>query len=161
MKVAQVQRDEFTANPLRDFPAYVIICNLAVRAIFPSKKIATPEPQRETAPAPIVEATSSSPTQAPAQLTTIDPQIQALVEQEIERMNTEWSPCAAIILVLDPHTGNVLAAAYRGGTEATAQLAAVRPMVAGSTTCTTRPNVSVVTVVEDWSPSSLQMIDTT
>lgn len=48
-------------------------------------------------------------------------------------MDKEWGPCAAIILVLDPRSGEVLAAGYRGGTETTAQLAAVRPMVPGST----------------------------
>jgi beta-lactamase regulating signal transducer with metallopeptidase domain len=88
---------------------------------------ATPEPE-----------TTQPVAQAPApkhvdETTTIDPQIQAIVDDEIERMNKEWSPCAAIVLVLDPSTGNVLAVGYRGGTESTAQLAAVRPMVPGST----------------------------
>jgi cell division protein FtsI (penicillin-binding protein 3) len=92
---------------------------------------ATTEP--ETAAVPAVESPSPAPSQAPAQASTIDAQVQAIVEEEIERMNTEWSPCAAIVLVLDPRTGNVLAAGYRGGTEANAQLAAVRPIVAGST----------------------------
>jgi hypothetical protein len=91
--------------------------------------VACATPDRETVSAPPVEP--SSPAQA--QATTIDPQIQAIVEEEIERMNKEWSPCAAIVLVLDPHTGSVLAAGYRGGTEAAAQLAAARPMVPGST----------------------------
>lgn len=88
--------------------------------------VACATPEQETAPAP------TAPAKADA-TTTIDPQIQAIVEEEIERMNTEWSPCAAIVLVLDPHTGSVVAAAYRGGTESTAQLAAVRPMTPGST----------------------------
>lgn len=65
--------------------------------------------------------------------TTIDPAIQAIVDDEIDRMTKDWAPCAAIVLVLDPTTGNVLAAGHRGGTESTAQLAAVRPMVPGST----------------------------
>jgi beta-lactamase regulating signal transducer with metallopeptidase domain len=94
---------------------------------------ATPERDREAAPAPPAETTSPTPSQPSAQAGTIDPAVQAIVEDEIERMNKEWSPCAAIVLVLDPHTGDVLAAGYRGGTEKTAQLAAVRPMVPGST----------------------------
>jgi beta-lactamase regulating signal transducer with metallopeptidase domain len=91
---------------------------------------ATPEP--ETAPAAPIEApVTSAP--APAQGSTIDPQIQRVVDEEIDRMTKEWAPCAAIVLVLDPQTGAVLAAGHRGGTEATAQLAAARPMVPGST----------------------------
>jgi beta-lactamase regulating signal transducer with metallopeptidase domain len=89
---------------------------------------ATPEREAAPAPSPVEEA---RPPQA--QTATIDPEVQAIVDEEIDRMNKEWSPCAAIVLVLDPHTGAVLAAGNRGGTEANAQLAAVRPMVAGST----------------------------
>jgi beta-lactamase regulating signal transducer with metallopeptidase domain len=88
---------------------------------------ATPEPQTAQ---PVAEA--PAPKHAD-DATTIDPQIQAVVDDEIERMNKEWAPCAAIVLVLDPQTGNVLAAGYRGGTESTAQLAAIRPIVPGST----------------------------
>lgn len=100
--------------------------------------VACATPERETAPAPAaetsnVEAPGPTPTRAPARASTIDPQIQAIVEEEIERMNAEWSPSAAIVVVLDPRTGNVLAAGHRGGTESTAQLAAVRPIVPGST----------------------------
>ena len=98
---------------------------LAVAAL-----VACATPERETAPIPPLQSPSPAPTVAGA---TIDPRVQAIVEEEIERMNAEWSPCAAIVLVLDPRTGSVLAAGYRGGTETTAELAAVRPMVAGST----------------------------
>jgi cell division protein FtsI (penicillin-binding protein 3) len=97
--------------------------------------VACATPERETAPTPAepshAEETKPAPASAPP--ATIDPQVQAIVDDEIERMNKEWAPCAAIVLVLDPRTGHVLAAGYRGGTESTAQLAAVRPMVAGST----------------------------
>ncbi|HEX5060998.1 MAG TPA: penicillin-binding transpeptidase domain-containing protein [Kofleriaceae bacterium] len=117
-----------TRTPLGRARFALLGAGLALAAL-----VACATPDRETAPAPPVETTSPAPTQAPAPSTTIDPRVQAVVEDEIERMNTEWSPCAAIVLVLDPHTGNVLAAGYRGGTETTAQLAAVRPMVAGST----------------------------
>ncbi len=68
-----------------------------------------------------------------AQAQTLDPAAQRIVEEEIDRMNKEWSPCAAIILVLDPRTGHVVAAAHRGGTESTVELAAARPLAAGST----------------------------
>lgn len=93
--------------------------------------VACATPERETTQPPPVEEAPAAPKQADA--ATIDPKIQAIVEDEIERMNREWSPCAAVVLVLDPRTGNVLAAGYRGGTESTAELAAVRPIVTGST----------------------------
>ena len=93
-----------------------------------------PAPQTEqAAPSTAPIAGAPKPTASASAATTIDPQVQAIADDEIERMNKEWSPCAAIVLVLDPHTGHVLAAAHRGGTESTDQLAAVRPMVAGST----------------------------
>ncbi|HTL34281.1 MAG TPA: penicillin-binding transpeptidase domain-containing protein [Kofleriaceae bacterium] len=95
--------------------------------------VACATPDRETAAVPAVETPSPTPSQAPAQAATIDPHIQAIADDEIERMNTEWAPCAAIIVVLDPNTGNILAASYRGGNEPNAQHAAIRPMVAGST----------------------------
>ena len=103
---------------------------LAAGGLIVAALVACATPEREVS-APVDEP--AAPAQVVPQAATIDPQIQAIVEDEIERMNTEWAPCAAIVVVLDPHTGNVLAAGYRGGTEATAQLAAVRPMTAGST----------------------------
>jgi beta-lactamase regulating signal transducer with metallopeptidase domain len=90
---------------------------------------ATPEPETSQP----VAAPSSPAAKHADEATTVDPQIQAIVDDEVERLNKDWAPCAAIVLVLDPQTGHVLAAAYRGGTESTAQLAAVRPMVPGST----------------------------
>lgn len=84
--------------------------------------VACATPERDVAP-------SSSPqTAKPA-----ENGIQSIVEEEIERMYAEWGPCAAIVLVLDPQTGQVVAAAHRGGTETSARDAAVRPIVPGST----------------------------
>ena len=64
---------------------------------------------------------------------TIDPAVQAIVDQETERLAADWGPCAAVVVVMDPATGNVLAISHSGGTEATAQLAGERPIVPGST----------------------------
>jgi cell division protein FtsI (penicillin-binding protein 3) len=83
---------------------------------------ATPEP----------EAAPAAPTES-AHGATIDPRIQRIADEELDRMTKEWTPCASIVLVLDPQTGAVLAASHRGGTEPNAQLAANRPMVPGST----------------------------
>ncbi len=113
--------------------AGVAVAALVACATPAREESSPPAVEVSTAAAPAGEVTAPAPTQAPAQAATIDPQVQAIVEQEIERMYAEWGPCAAVVLVLDPRTGEVLAAGYRGGTEATAQLAAIRPMVPGST----------------------------
>jgi beta-lactamase regulating signal transducer with metallopeptidase domain len=87
--------------------------------------VACATPERDEAPAPVAIG-------APAQAT-IDPAVQRIVEDELETMTKDWAPCASIVLVLDPHTGAVVGAGYRGGTETTAQLAAARPIIPGST----------------------------
>ncbi|MFN0249769.1 MAG: penicillin-binding transpeptidase domain-containing protein [Kofleriaceae bacterium] len=80
-----------------------------------------------------ITTTATTGTTATTTATTIDPAIQTIVDEEIDRLELDWGPCVAMILVLDPANGHVLAASHRGGTEATAQLAAVRPMFPGST----------------------------
>lgn len=79
-------------------------------------------------------APRSTPTTTTTTTTsTIDPAIQAIIDEEADKLELDWGPCVAMILVLDPANGHVLAASHRGGTEATAELAAVRPMFPGST----------------------------
>jgi beta-lactamase regulating signal transducer with metallopeptidase domain len=85
---------------------------------------------------PVVTTTTATTATAPtttATATTIDPGIQAIVDEEADRLELDWGPRTAIVLVLDPHTGHVLAASHRDGTDATARLAAERPIVPGST----------------------------
>ena len=94
--------------------------------------VACATPERDEPPAPLGPPVAI-PFQPTAPAATIDPAIQRIVEDEIETMNKDWAPCAAIVLVLDPHTGAVVGAGYRGGTETSAQLAANRPIVPGST----------------------------
>lgn len=65
--------------------------------------------------------------------TTLSTRIQRIVDEELDRMTDEWSPSTALVLVLEPETGTVLAAAHRGGVESSAETAADRPMVLGST----------------------------
>jgi cell division protein FtsI (penicillin-binding protein 3) len=84
---------------------------------------------RRTPATTATTATTTTTTTA----STIDPAIQTIVDEEIDRLELDWGPCVAMILVLDPANGHILAASHRGGTEATAQLAAVRPMFPGST----------------------------
>jgi cell division protein FtsI (penicillin-binding protein 3) len=95
--------------------------------------VACATPERDEAPAPASAPPVTVPFQTAAPAATIDPAVQRIVEDELETMNQDWAPCAAIVLVLDPHTGAVVGAGYRGGTETSAQLAAVRPIVPGST----------------------------
>jgi cell division protein FtsI/penicillin-binding protein 2 len=46
-------------------------------------------------------------------LTTIDRRIQAIVEEEVELLVAAWQPKGVACVVVDPHTGNVLAIASR------------------------------------------------
>ncbi|HEX3343645.1 MAG TPA: penicillin-binding transpeptidase domain-containing protein [Polyangiaceae bacterium] len=72
-----------------------------------------------TSAAPVktdVAGPSPSPVAAPAPATagsTLDPRTQAIAEEELDRMLTEWKGAAGAILVLDPSTGEVLADAGR------------------------------------------------
>ena len=116
--------------PHRRTPLGRAVCSAWIAAtVALAALVACATPEREPPPEQAIE---SAPAKTPHG-STIDPHVQAIVEQEIDRMHARWAPCAAIVLVLDPHTGQVLAAAHRGGTESTAQLAAARPIVPGST----------------------------
>lgn len=63
----------------------------------------------------------------------VDKNAQAIADQELERMTKDWAPTTAIVLVMDPHTGTVIAASSRGGSETSAAAAAARPITVGST----------------------------
>lgn len=55
---------------------------------------------------------------------TIDPALQAIAEEETDRVVDEWKPRAAVVIVLEPATGNILAMTSRsadGKTEVAAQ----------------------------------------
>ena len=110
-------------SSLRRTRVVVIGAGLALAAFV---ACATPDP--EPAPAPGAPA---APAETPVG-TTIDLRIQKIADEELDRMTKEWAPCAAIVLVLDPQTGAVVAASHSGGTEPTAQLAASRPITPGS-----------------------------
>jgi len=110
-----------TRSSLRRTRVVVIGAGLALAAFV---ACATPDPE----PAP---AAPAAPAETPVG-TTIDLRIQKIADEELDRMTKEWAPCAAIVLVLDPQTGAVVAASHSGGTEPTAQLAASRPITPGS-----------------------------
>lgn len=63
---------------------------------------------------------------------TLDPALQAIAEEETDRMTAEWKPRAAVVIVLDPQTGNVLAMTSRSA-DVTAEVASQRTYVPGST----------------------------
>lgn len=69
----------------------------------------------------------------PAATAPLDKTAQAIADQELDRMTKDWSPTRAIVLVMDPHTGTVVAASSRGGGETSAAAAATRPIIIGST----------------------------
>jgi beta-lactamase regulating signal transducer with metallopeptidase domain len=73
-------------------------------------------------------AGSASPTAE----STLDPRLQTIADQELERAMREWSPAAGVVLVLDPSTGEILAdAGRREG--APADVAAGSALLTGST----------------------------
>ena len=57
-----------------------------------------------------VSAVLAAPVQADS---TIDPRIQTIAEEELDRVVAEWQPIAGAIVVLDPSTGEILANAGR------------------------------------------------
>jgi cell division protein FtsI (penicillin-binding protein 3) len=124
----------------------------AISSIAIAMLVACASPDREPPAIPDAGArrapittTATTATTTTTTATTIDPAIQTIVDEEIDRLELDWGPCVAMILVLDPANGHILAASHRGGTEATAQLAAVRPMFPGSTI---KPLVIAAALVE-------------
>ena len=68
---------------------------------------------------------------APSELT-IDPALQAIAEEETDRMAAEWKPRAAAVIVLDPATGAVLAMTSRASDTRT-EVGTQRAFYPGST----------------------------
>jgi beta-lactamase regulating signal transducer with metallopeptidase domain len=63
---------------------------------------------------------------------TLDPSLQAIAEDETDRLVAEWKTRAAVVIVLDPQSGSVLALTSRAA-DATTEIAAQRAYVPGST----------------------------
>ena len=96
---------------------------------------ATPEaPPAETAGRPprpaVVEG--RGPAALPAASATLEPRLQQIADEELDRTVAEWQPAAGVIVVLDPATGEILAQAGRAG-GAPADVAAGRAYLTGST----------------------------
>ena len=72
------------------------------------------------------------PPAQPSASSTIDPALQKIADEQLDRTVAEWAPAAATILVLDPTTGAILANAGRMG-GAPADVASGRAYVSGST----------------------------
>lgn len=78
----------------------------------------TPKPAASAAspatPAALPIATSAASTGAASDgASTIDPRVQAIAEDELDRMMGEWRGAAGVVLVLDPATGEIVANAGR------------------------------------------------
>jgi beta-lactamase regulating signal transducer with metallopeptidase domain len=102
--------------------ALVLLVACATPASAPSVAVASPATPQPS-PAPSAPAASGS---------TIDPRIQAVAEQELDRLVREWTPAAAAILVLDPASGEIVANAGRAH-GAPADVAIANAYVTGST----------------------------
>jgi len=102
---------------------------------------ATPEASApaQSTPAPPTPAPSTPTASAPAGTSaygaagaTIDPRLQGIADEELDRAVAEWQPAAGVIVVLDPATGAILAnAGWTGG--AHADVAVTRAYLTGST----------------------------
>src|ERR1700754_2681330 len=64
---------------------------------------------------------------------TIDARIQRIADEEADRVAKEWGAPRAVIVVIDPKTGAVLASAGRDGDRRDPSLASTRAWVTGST----------------------------
>jgi beta-lactamase regulating signal transducer with metallopeptidase domain len=92
---------------------------------------ATPEaPAR--APAAVAVAAPQGTAGAAASGSTIDPRLQRIADEELDRAVAAWHATAGVIVVLDPETGAILANAGRAGGGA-ADVGVGRAYVTGST----------------------------
>jgi beta-lactamase regulating signal transducer with metallopeptidase domain len=86
-----------------------------------------------TAPSALVQRRGGAPLDAIARAElTLDPALQAIAEDETDRLIAEWKARAAVVIVLDPQSGSVLALTSRAA-DATTEIAAQRAYVPGST----------------------------
>ena len=76
---------------------------------------------------------SADPGQVQASTSTLVPSVQTIAREEIDRAVTEWAPAAAVVVVLDPQTGAVLAMEGRDHGRDDPSLASQRAYVTGST----------------------------
>ena len=77
-------------------------------------------------------AVPAPPIAVPGAASTLDPRLQQIADEELDRTVAEWQPSAGVILVLDPATGEILANAGRAG-GARADVALGRTFITGST----------------------------
>ena len=110
-RVAAIVSTERARRPLSGAGAALLLAGsattlLAVACATPSAPAASEPRAAASAPLPASSA-------APLAGTTIDPRIQAIADEELDRLVAEWKPTAGAVLVLDPRTGEILADAGR------------------------------------------------
>jgi beta-lactamase regulating signal transducer with metallopeptidase domain len=112
-----------TGRPLAARSAWLVAAAVAGGALIPgciggATESSTPEPehgpsdaaQSTTGSKSLAEEVAAAVGAAPSEVAlTIDPRVQAIVDEEIARLNSEWSPEAATAIVVDPATGDVVA----------------------------------------------------
>lgn len=79
------------------------------------------------------EPGQSDPGRVEASTSTLVPNVQAIARDEIDRAVAEWAPAAAVVVVLDPLTGAILAMEGRDHGRDEPSLASRRAYVTGST----------------------------
>ncbi|HEY4056108.1 MAG TPA: penicillin-binding transpeptidase domain-containing protein [Kofleriaceae bacterium] len=87
----------------------------------------------QTAPVIVEDHPAQALAESVRSIASIDPAVQSIIDDEHDKLVAQWTPCASVIIVLDPQTGRVVGLSARGGTEQTAELAAQRAITPGST----------------------------
>jgi hypothetical protein len=113
-------------RPLSPPRAALVVIGAA--ALLLAVACATPEAPIRAPAAPRASASSA----ASASTSTIDPRLQTIADEELDRAVAAWQPAAGVVVVLDPATGAILANAGRAGGRA-ADIAVGRAYVTGST----------------------------
>jgi beta-lactamase regulating signal transducer with metallopeptidase domain len=128
MRVTAIVSANRPRRPLTRVRAALLVASLAGVVLVVACTTAIPMKADVTAPAP-------TPLAAPPPVTvgsTIDPRVQTIADEELDRTLAEWQGVAGAIVVLDPSTGEVLANAGRAH-GARADVGARSVYVTGST----------------------------
>jgi beta-lactamase regulating signal transducer with metallopeptidase domain len=86
----------------------VVVASAMVAAL-----VACATPDESLPVAPASRTTSSPMATGQTTRTTIDPKLQAIAEEELDRVMAEWQPASGVVLMLEPSTGEIRASAGR------------------------------------------------
>jgi beta-lactamase regulating signal transducer with metallopeptidase domain len=109
-RVTAIVSPDRARRPLSRLRSALLVA--ASAAVLFAVACATPE-AREPAAAPPAAPSPDAKAADVAAASTIDPRLQAIVDEELERTVAEWEAATGAIVVLDPSTGEILANAGR------------------------------------------------